>query len=218
VTPPQQINAQLEKAEQFFESFDFKCSQNYCWAVWVVKTEGFNFVPSLEINRSYTCAGKTIAISEWRPPFVSPVLSDWKVTAKFFEKDFYGKSDWEIYNIPHTWLPTVNEKASFHSLVTGAVHIDRRRVTICAWSKDYIKDGVFDAFEIVKLVSSWFTNYAHWKAGLSWTGGGQKHKRNLKNEQTLRKAKRRHNLSSASPTALAERETVPYSQHRWRWN
>ena len=205
MTPLKEIEKQLEEAANYFEGLEYRCSQDYCWAVWAVKTEGFGFVPLLEIRRSYTLGGKTIDLSDWRPPFVSPVRSDWKVTAKFSEVDFYKKTDWEIYTIPHIWLPTVTPKASYQSGVTGAAHITRGKVTVCAWAKDYIQNGVFDAFEVVKLVSSWFTNYAHWKAGLGWTGGGQKHKRNLENERILRKAQRRHYLSSASPTALAKR-------------
>lgn len=205
MTPLKEIDKQLEEAANYFEGLEYNCSQDYCWAVWAVNTEGFSFIPILEIGRSYTVAGEIIDLSEWRPPFVSPIRSNWKVTAKFSEKDFYTKTDWEIYNIPHTWLPTVNEKTSYQSGVTGAAHIVRGKVTVCAWANDYIQNGVFDVFEVVKLVSSWFTNYAHWKAGLGWTGGGQKHKRNLENEQILRKAQRRHYLSSASPTALAQR-------------
>lgn len=129
------------------------------------------------------------------------------VTNKVFFPELALLTDYEFYHIPHTWLSKVlNRKQQIEYMIRHASPpplMERGCINVCAYERAYLSTYGVDFFDIMKLVASYLHMLENWRCGFGWHGEGASHARNLNDEAILRKALRRHHLSSSSSAALA---------------
>lgn len=147
-----------------------------------------------------------ITINHDLPPPHAPYRGKTAVKCQMFFRELCLLSDADFYHLPHIWLPEFYSEVDrfyyWKKYQERAPILYRGMPTICPFAPDYIEKNGIDLFEIMKLVASYLTMFEYWRCGFGWQGGGIPHKKDANDELILRKALRRHRLSSACPAAL----------------
>ncbi|WP_439619821.1 hypothetical protein [Hyphomonas sp.] len=187
------IEEQIAEIKQYFDDVFVHRSSSRTKIYWLPIAEGRPYWVEITVKHDL-------------PPPRKPFEGQEAVKCRVFYRELCLLSDIEYYHVPHTWLPRLYDSSEQfeHWIRYGELSplLHRGMMTICPYEPKYIEKNGVDLFEIMKLVASHLAMFEYWRSGFGWQGGGIPHKRDTHVEFILRKALRRHRLTSTSATAL----------------